>query len=600
MPGLAVSKDINDIKALADSIETIIEEEHITGLMLGIIRSDSTLFSGGFGYTCRENQSPVDQQSLFRMGSITKMLISISIVQLANEGKLSLEDKLSEIASEVPCKNQWESSHPLRIIHLMEHSSGFDDVKLNRMYSQEKLEMSSREMMLFQSPSMVCRWKPGSRTSYSNPNYAILGYLIEKFSGKGFGEYIYENIFSPLSIENIHFNSGPDSNPAESCEYIFEDGRTKKIPGVFALIPPATSMWANSQDMLKLLHFFIEGDSSILSATQLKSLEIPISTQAAREGFTTGNSLLNYNTLIYQNYPFRGHHGLAGTFRSAFHYNRELRSGFVLSSNSNGPSDRIENLIAEFLTQDLEEYPISETRLDWEEINPFLGTYEFSSPRNQINAFSDKFLNLAELYEDNGKLFFKVLSGGSWELTQAKAQIFIVDGMNIPFVKLSRDSEGKPILYFGSNYFEKKNSLLAYSKRIIILLAVIILISHILVGLFTFIQFFRGKIKVQEFLGNFVSVFGILGLVFALYNLLDIQVFTYRLSELNEINSRTLSIFLGTSLFGVVCIYSIWQLFQRIKHRKRIVYSAILAISFIVVCLWLASSDWIGLRTWAL
>src|SRR5580700_11571654 len=84
----------NPINSLTDSIASIVRQEHIVGLMLGITTKDSTLFSGGFGYADLEGWRKVDSQTLFRMGSITKLFVSLGILKLVSEGKLRLNDEL--------------------------------------------------------------------------------------------------------------------------------------------------------------------------------------------------------------------------------------------------------------------------------------------------------------------------------------------------------------------------------------------------------------------------------------------------------------------------------------------------------------------------
>ncbi|HMC85672.1 MAG TPA: serine hydrolase domain-containing protein, partial [Chitinophagaceae bacterium] len=124
------------IKQLADSIQSIVNSDHVPGLMVGITNKDSAIFSGGFGYADVKTNRPVNGSTLFRLGSITKMFISLSILKLVQEGKLHLDDELKKVAPEVPFQNKWEQTHPVRIVNLLEHTAGFDDMKLNRMASQ--------------------------------------------------------------------------------------------------------------------------------------------------------------------------------------------------------------------------------------------------------------------------------------------------------------------------------------------------------------------------------------------------------------------------------------------------------------------------------
>jgi len=102
-------ESITSIKQLTDSIEAIMKQENITGLMLGITTKDSVIFSGGFGYADLETKRNADKSTLFRMGSITKMFVSLGIMKLVNEGKLKLDDELKKIAPEVPFQNKWET-----------------------------------------------------------------------------------------------------------------------------------------------------------------------------------------------------------------------------------------------------------------------------------------------------------------------------------------------------------------------------------------------------------------------------------------------------------------------------------------------------------
>src|SRR4030095_8103453 len=134
------TESINSIKQLTDSIDVIMKQEKITGLMLGITTKDSVIFSGGFGYADLDTRRKVDEGTLFRMGSITKMFMSLAIMKLVNEGKLKLDDELKKIAPEVPFQNKWESTNPVRVVHLLEHTTGFDDIKINRMYSLDTNE----------------------------------------------------------------------------------------------------------------------------------------------------------------------------------------------------------------------------------------------------------------------------------------------------------------------------------------------------------------------------------------------------------------------------------------------------------------------------
>ena len=260
------------------------KQEHIAGLMLGITTKDSVIFSGGFGYADLDTKRAVDESTLFRMGSITKMFVSLAIMKLVNEGKLKLDDELKKIVPEVPFRNKWESTNPVRIVHLLEHTSAFDDIKLNRMYSLDTNENTGIDMMLIHKNSMVCRWKPGERFAYSNPNYAILGYIIEKLSGKSYSQYLTENILTPLGMMNSNFNLRSRFSQKDVREYIVKNGKIIPVRSVTLLSGPPGALWSGAGDMVRFVQLFLRNGAPLFSPNTITEIETAHSSLAARSG----------------------------------------------------------------------------------------------------------------------------------------------------------------------------------------------------------------------------------------------------------------------------------------------------------------------------
>jgi CubicO group peptidase (beta-lactamase class C family) len=594
---------INSIKQLTDSIEVIMKQENITGLMLGITTKDSVIFSGGFGYADLETRRRVDESTLFRMGSITKMFVSLGIMKLVNEGKLKLDDELKKIAPEVPFQNKWESTNPVRIVHLLEHTSAFDDIKLNRMYSLDTNENSGIDMMLVHKNSMICRWKPGERFAYSNPNYAILGYIIEKISGKPYNQYLTENILTPLGMMSSNFNLRSKFPQKDVKEYIVKNGETIPVKSVTLLSGPPGALWSNANDMLKFLQLFLRNGDSLFSTNTITEIETTHSSLAARSGQKNGYSLGNDNTFFaYSKMPFRGHAGLTGTCFSSFKYNRELGIGFILASNSNHTNYRIEELIVSYFEKNMPAKNLPIQSLDKKAIEPFLGRYQFGSPRNEISAFSDKFQNAPKIYFKNGKLYFKPLIGHPSELLQTRPMTFAFRGMNMPLICFTKNDQGKNVMMIGGSYYEQTSNFWTIFKRGAIIIAVLFALSAVILGIASLIGIIIGKLTWREIIPRVIPMIGVGLLIWAVLNLLDVQKYTYKLAELNTINLRTMIIFLGTSAFGIVSVLSLFFSIRMFSNQKRwFAYYFLLtsmSLFFITIILW--QNGWIGLRTWAL
>ena len=93
---LPQQKNTMSLQQLTDSVQSIVKADHMPGVMLGITSKDSTIFSGGFGYADISTCRPANATTLFRLGSITKMFVSLAILQLVREGKLGLQDELKK------------------------------------------------------------------------------------------------------------------------------------------------------------------------------------------------------------------------------------------------------------------------------------------------------------------------------------------------------------------------------------------------------------------------------------------------------------------------------------------------------------------------
>ncbi|HKO77916.1 MAG TPA: serine hydrolase domain-containing protein [Flavobacterium sp.] len=598
------TESINSIKQLTDSIEAIMKQEKITGVMLGITTKDSVIFSGGFGYSDLDAKRRVNEKTLFRMGSITKMFVSLGIMKLVNEGKLKLDDELKKIAPEVPFQNKWESTNPVRVVHLLEHTSAFDDIKVNRMYSLDTNENSGIDMMLVHKNSMICRWKPGERFSYSNPNYAILGYIIEKISGKPYNQYLTENILTPLGMRNSNFNLRSKHPEKDVREYIVKNGKTIQVRSVTLLSGPPGALWSNADDMVRFVQLFLRNGDSLFSANTITEIETAHSSLAARSGQKNGYSLGNDNTFFaYSKFPFRGHGGLTGTCFSSLKYNRELAIGFVLASNSNNKNYRIEELIVSYFEQNIPAKNLQIKSIDKKTIEPFLGRYQFESPRNEISAFSDKFQTAPKIYLKNDRLYLKPLIGDPSELLQTGPMTFACRGMNMPLICFTKNDQGKNIMMIGGSYYEQTSNFRAILKRVALIMALIFALSSVILGIASLIGIIIGKLTWRDIIPRIIPMIGLGLLVLAVLNLLEVQKYTYKLAELDTINLRTISIFLGTAVFGIASIVNLFfsiRMFSKQKKHWFAYYLLFTSISlcFIAAILW--QNGWIGLRTWAL
>ena len=161
------------------------------------------IYKKGFGYANMEWDIPNQPDTKFRLGSITKQFTSMLILQLVEQGKLKLDGKITDYLPDYPKKN----GDRITIHHLLTHTSGtpnytdfpafFRTMSRNPSTPQDFLKVFADSALLFE---------PGTRFSYSNSGYFILGVIIEKITGKPYEQVLQENIFTPLGMNNSGYD----------------------------------------------------------------------------------------------------------------------------------------------------------------------------------------------------------------------------------------------------------------------------------------------------------------------------------------------------------------------------------------------------------
>jgi len=165
-----------------------------------IARDGKILVSKGYGMANLEHDVPNTPQTKFRLGSITKQFTSMAIMQLQEKGLLSVNDKLTKYIPDYP------EGEKITIHHLLTHTSGIPNFTNFPNYKKTMMLFSPPERTIERFKNKPLEFTPGEKFKYSNSGYIILGYIIEKVTGKSYEEYLNENIFKPLGMKNTGYD----------------------------------------------------------------------------------------------------------------------------------------------------------------------------------------------------------------------------------------------------------------------------------------------------------------------------------------------------------------------------------------------------------
>jgi CubicO group peptidase (beta-lactamase class C family) len=169
-----------------------------------LVKKVKVIYSKGFGMANAEKDLPNKSSTKFRIGSVTKQFTAMLIVQLAADKKLDLHAPISKYLPAYPKKN----GDLITIHHLLTHTSGIPNFTDFPGFQEAQGKSYQPEELVRLFSDSALEFKPGSTFSYSNSGYILLGYLIEKITGKPYEQVLQENILTPLKM----YNTGYDHN----------------------------------------------------------------------------------------------------------------------------------------------------------------------------------------------------------------------------------------------------------------------------------------------------------------------------------------------------------------------------------------------------
>jgi len=298
------------IAELRVRIQDILAETHVPGAGVALVGRGGPLWISGIGSADPGRGRPATADTLFFQGSIAKAFVSLSMLKLQEEGRLGLQDTLRSRAPEVEFDNPWEATDPVRIVHLLEHTSGWSDITNREGDWNPEPEPARRDALAHAAGSRTSRWRPGTFFSYSNLGPDVAAYLVEKSAGGSFEDYVSRAWFTPLGMKGAAYFRGPDQFPDVATGHL-QDG-APLYPHFNVLTRPAGGLVASPRDMAALVEFLLNRGTyrgaRLLPPSAIDRMERPTSSIAAAEGLATGYGLGN-ETTVWGNWVFHGHGG---------------------------------------------------------------------------------------------------------------------------------------------------------------------------------------------------------------------------------------------------------------------------------------------------
>ena len=203
------------------------QRQKVPGVAIGIVRNGEPLIAKGYGEANVELGVPVTPRTIFQSGSVGKQFTAVALMLQVEDGKLGLDDSVTRYLPDAP--PSWRS---ITIRHLLTHTSGIPDytertagdsaagIDLRRDYTEDELAKAAFRLPL--------QFEPGSRWSYSNTGYLLLGIVIHKVSGRFYGDVLKDRVFTLLGMKTARIISEEDIVPNRAAGYRLVDRRTEE------------------------------------------------------------------------------------------------------------------------------------------------------------------------------------------------------------------------------------------------------------------------------------------------------------------------------------------------------------------------------------
>ena len=229
------------------------EEYHIAGAAVSVVRGGELFFAKGYGYADLENGLPVDpEQTAFRIGSTTKLFAWTAVMQLVEQGKLDLG---ADVNIYLDFRIPDTYPQPITLRHLLTHTAGFEDLYVDFVTLDSEDLLPPGAFLASHIPARVR--PPGDCAAYSNYGAALAGYVVARVSGQSYDQYIQEHILDPLgmahsaALATLHPNVGAH----QSVGYLYEDGAFQVFPKFYGPsdLAPMGYMGASATDIARFM-----------------------------------------------------------------------------------------------------------------------------------------------------------------------------------------------------------------------------------------------------------------------------------------------------------------------------------------------------------
>jgi CubicO group peptidase (beta-lactamase class C family) len=346
LTGFAVSqKPPEDLQPVIDQLDKtaaeLVKDPNAASFTIGLVQKSGLVWTKSYGYADIENKKPANADSVYRIGSITKQFTALMLLQLVHDGKVHFSDPVEKYFPEIhQVTGEYKGAPPITLVQLATHTSGLDREPADTETYVKGPVADWVKILISALPHTKYLYEPGTRFSYSNIGYAILGAALSRAAHQPYTEYVKEKILLPLGMTHSDFEATPairqtlavgytmeEKLDAETAEKEHQSGRGYKVPN--------GALYTTVGDLAKFEQFeMLGGPESVLPKKELE--ENAHRLIAADRDLTSGYGV-GFLIQRADGHVFVGHSGAVAGYLAVAMFQSTAGTGIIILHNELAP-----------------------------------------------------------------------------------------------------------------------------------------------------------------------------------------------------------------------------------------------------------------------
>jgi CubicO group peptidase (beta-lactamase class C family) len=363
----------------------------VQGLSIALVDDQQVVWAEGFGFADVADKIPADADTIYRVGSVSKLFTAIAAMQLVEQEKLELDKPLVKYVPNFALRTRFEDAPPITIHHIMTHHSGIPS-DYEGMWTKNPQPLKSLPALLRDE---YAAFPPDTVFAYSNLGMSLLGLAVQNVSGQEFAAHMRQAVLAPLGMEHAAFSTTIDSVPPAAKAY---NGSAEKTEPSLRDIP-AGGLNASVNDMSLFIRMIladgaIDGHRIIQPETLHEMLRPQNDAVALDHGFHIGLGWMlgGLGGINIKNAGLVAHHGGATIYhRAQLIVLPQVKLGIIVLANSSGGQQVVNKVATEALKLAVE----TKTGLKQPEPEP-VTTGDFLT-KEELHAYEGNYATLAGL-----------------------------------------------------------------------------------------------------------------------------------------------------------------------------------------------------------